>query len=150
MTLAPLSEPWSVLSQPIYSLRPANVVMQSNGALFRRSEGSHSAQAFAWDSARSFSANSAIQVLRLLFINLLSQRAPRKAAETPLKPLLNMNIARGGVDFHQRASAAHFADDLLAAFVHSPLHRRRNRRNHVDGAGAAGKIGIESGARRQA
>jgi hypothetical protein len=30
MTLAPLSEPWSVLSQPIYSLRPANVVMQSS------------------------------------------------------------------------------------------------------------------------
>src|SRR3984893_7701101 len=29
MTLAPLSEPWSVWSQPIYSLRPANVVMQS-------------------------------------------------------------------------------------------------------------------------
>src|SRR5580700_1509412 len=48
MTLAPLSEPWSVLSQPIYSLRPANVVMQSSG-----SEGSHA------QPARSVSPNHA-------------------------------------------------------------------------------------------
>jgi len=34
MTLAPLSEPWSVLSQPIYSLRPANVVIQSTNAWY--------------------------------------------------------------------------------------------------------------------
>src|ERR1700674_3996221 len=35
MTLAPSLEPWSVSSQPIYSLRRANVVMQSTEAVFQ-------------------------------------------------------------------------------------------------------------------